>query len=299
MEIKQILVPVDFSEYSDRAVDFALTLAEKLNAAITLFHVIVMFSEDVDEARRLKEYEQVVRAREKWIQERLKAHRMEADERGIAVKSEVRRGFSPADEILEFLAEKDFDLVVMGTHGRTGIKHLIHGSVTERVVRLSPVPVLTVHHAQHEFNPKHILVPIDFSRHSLKAVDYAALLAQQFQAQVTFLHVIEEMIHPAFYAAHMESLFQLDPQLKTRALERLQSFVNRSDLNAQYMVLEGKPYKEILEFANQHNVDLIVMATRGLTGLDYILLGSTAERVVRLAQCAVLTVGHVEEENQE
>ncbi len=299
MAIQKIVVPVDFSEYSDRAVDFALTLAETFQASVTLLHVIVMFSEDVDEARRLKEYETIVRAREKWIHERLKAHQLEANDRGVTIQSEIRRGFSPADEILEFLAENEFDLVVLGTHGRTGLKHLLHGSVTERVVRLSPVPVLTVHHAQREFRPERVLAPIDFSRHSLKAVDYAGLIAQQFKARVIFLHVIEEMIHPAFYAAQIESLFQLDPRLKTRAMERLKSFVNRPDLEADYVVLEGKPYKEILEYASQQQVDLIVMATRGLTGLDYILLGSTAERVVRLSQCAVLTVGHVDENDQQ
>jgi len=283
MEIKKMLIPVDFSEFSNRAVSYAINLSERFNAEITLLHVVTLFHEDVKEESLLENYE-------KRIHRKLKDHKSAVNKKGVAVESVLLRGFSAADKILEFIQENDFDLVVMGSHGRTGIKHLLHGSVSERVVRLSSIPVLTIHHSTKKFDPRTILVPIDFSKFSKTVAKEGIFLAQLFNAKIIFLHVIEQIVHPAFYAASIESIFQIDPGLKARALEKLKAFVNGIDLPCEYLVIEGKAYKEIVDRANEKKADLIVMATRGLTGLDYFLMGSNTERVVRMAECSVLTV---------
>jgi len=258
-------------------------LAEKFRAQIKLLHIVTLFHEDVGEETRLKEYE-------KRIQDKLKGHKNEATQKGIGVKSVLLRGFSAADKVLEHIDQNKFDLVVMGSHGRTGIKHLLQGSVSERVVRLSPIPVLTIHHSIKKFAPKTVLVPIDFSKFSKIAVDRGTFWAELFNAKVILLHVVEQVVHPAFYAASVESMFQIDRDLKDRTTKKLKEFTGKSGIPAEYLVVEGKAYNEIVECANEENVDLIVMATRGLTGLDYFLMGSTAERVVRMAECSVLTV---------
>jgi nucleotide-binding universal stress UspA family protein len=283
MKIKKILVPVDFSEFSNRAVNYAIRLSERFNARIILLHTVTLFHEDVKEESLLKKYEDE-------IHRKFKAHKNAADKKGVKVESVLLRGFSAADTILDFIQEKGFDLVVMGSHGRTGIKHLLLGSVSERVVRLSPIPVLTIHHSVRKFEPRTILIPIDFSKFSKAVAKKGIFLAQLFKAKVIFLHVVEQVVHPAFYAASIESIFQIDTGLKKRALEKLRAFVNEIKLPAQYLVAEGKSYKEIVDCANKKKADLIVMSTRGLTGLDYFLMGSTAERVVRMAECAVLTM---------
>jgi nucleotide-binding universal stress UspA family protein len=287
MKIRNLLVPVDFSEFSNRAVSYAISLSEIFNARITLLHVVTLFHEDVKEESLLKKYESK-------IQQKLKLHQSAANKKGVEVESVLLRGFSAADKILEFIQENDFDLVVIGSHGRTGIKHLIHGSVSERVVRLSPVPVLTIHHSTKKFDPRTILIPIDFSKFSKTVAQEGISLAQKFNAKIIFLHVIEQVMHPAFYAASIESIFQIDPALKARALERLKAFVDGIHLPSEYLVIEGKAYKEIADCAREKKADLIVMATRGLTGLDYFLMGSNAERVVRMAECSVLTVARSE-----
>lgn len=283
MEIKKILVPVDFSEFSNRAVSYAINLSKRFNAKIKLLHVVTLFHEDVAEESLLKKYE-------KQIHSKLKDHKSAANKKGVEVESILLRGFSASDKILEFIQENKFDLVIMGSHSRTGIKHILQGSVSERVVRLSPVPVLTIHHSTKKPDPQTILIPIDFSKFSKEVAKVGIFLAQLFKAKIIFLHVVEQMAHPAFYAASIESIFQIDKGLKDRALEKLQAFVNGKDTPSEYFVSEGKAYKEIVDCANETKADLIVMATRGLTGLDYFLMGSTAERVVRMAPCSVLTV---------
>lgn len=291
MKINKILVPVDFSEFSDRAVKAAIQLAQKFQAQITLLHVVTLFHEDVEEEKRLKNYE-------KRIQGKLKDHKSEATKKGIGVESVLLRGFSASDKVLEYIDQNKFDLVVMGSHGRTGIKHLLQGSVSERVVRLSSIPVLTIHHSEKKFSPKTILVPIDFSKFSKIVVNRGKYWAELFDAKVIFLHVVEQVVHPAFYAASIESMFQIDRNLKERTTKKLKEFTGKSGISAEYLVAEGKAYHEIVECANEKNVDLIVIATRGLTGLDYFLMGSTAERVVRMAECSVLTVARSEKITQ-
>lgn len=290
MKINKILVPVDFSECSNKAVDFALHLGEKFHAHITLLHVVTLFHEEVNEEARLQDLEKIVQSRERWIHEKLKEHKNAADQHNLKLESILLRGFTTADKIMEYIQENNFDLIIMGSHGRTGIKHLLQGSVSEKVVRLSNIPVLTIHHSTKNYDPKTILVPIDFSKFSKIAVERAQFFAQLYSAKIIFLHIIEQVIHPAFYAASIESVFQIDHDLKQRTLKKLKEFVNISGIKSDYVVLEGKAYKDIVETAKENNVDLIVMATRGLTGLDYFLLGSTAERVVRMAECSVLTV---------
>ena len=290
MKINKILVPVDFSECSNKAVDFALHLGDKFNAHITLLHIVSLFHEDVNEESRLHDFERVIQNREQWINGKLKEHENTADQHRVKVDSVLLRGFTTADKILEYIQENNFDLVVIGSHGRTGIKHLLQGSVSEKVVRLSNIPVLTIHHSAKNYDPKIILVPIDFSKFSKIAMERAQFFAQLYNAKIIFLHIIEQVIHPAFYAANIESVFQIDPSLKKRTLNKLKEFVDLPEIKSEYLVLEGKAYKEIVETANKKKVDLIVMGTQGLTGLDYFLMGSTAERVVRLAECSVLTV---------
>lgn len=293
MKIHSILVPLDFSEFSMKALEYAINLAEKYFSQITLLHAIVLFQDDIDEEERLQEYEDMIRKREENIREYFTKNQREIERKGITVKSEIIRGISAADTILEFINKLPIDIVIMGTHGRSGLKHLFQGSVAEKVVRLSPVPVLTVHRSTQNFCLKRLLVPIDFSLHSKKAIDFAISLADNFNANIDFVHVIEQDIHPSFYASGIYSISQIDKDLKNRVIENMKAFVEdqlNPDIKAEYVVCEGKSHKEIINLSKEEKTDMIVIATHGLTGMDYILLGSTTEKVVRWANSPVLTV---------
>jgi len=300
MEFKKILVPVDFSDCSNKALEYAILFGEKYGASLTLFHVVALFQEDVGETERMQELEEIVKRQEEKIRKQMSGSKERVTARGVSVNTVVQRGINPADTILEFLDEQDFDLVIMGTHGRTGLKHVLQGSVAEKVVRLSPIPVLTIHREVQKYDFDDILVPIDFSAHSLKAVEYATNLAQTFNSRLYFLHVIEQEIHPSFYAAGVTSIFEIDHDLKQRVVQNMQEFVEDfldESMTAEYVVREGKAHREIVEFAKEKGMDLIVIATHGLSGLEYLLLGSTTEKVVRWATCPVFTVKSESEEN--
>jgi nucleotide-binding universal stress UspA family protein len=293
MKFQKILVPIDFSEFSSNALKYAIGLAEKFHSNLILLHAVVLFEDDVNEEERFQEYEEWVRKREKNIDAHMKKNELKANQKGISVDSVILRSVSAADAILEYLNDHSCDLIIMGTHGRTGLKHIFLGSVAEKIVRLSPIPVLSVHRSVQDFKIENIIAPIDFSIYSKNAADYAISIAQNFNAQVNFIHVIEKEIHPSFYAAGVESIFQIDNGLQDRVVQNLRGFLEEqvnSDIKPGFMVKEGRAHREIVEYAKEEKADLIVISTHGLTGLEYLLLGSTTEKVVRWAICPVLTL---------
>lgn len=292
MKFDKILVAVDFSDFSEKALEYALNLAENYGSRLTLLHAIVLHYQDVEEEAHLTQLEEMAKLQEKNSYERMKLQNQKADRRGVSVTSKVVRGVSAADAILEFIDDHPHDLVILGTHGRAGVEKWLYGSVAEKVLRYSPIPVLTIHKSWNKpFAIQNVLAPIDFSDYSKLAIQSALSLARQFNARLTFLHVIEQAVHPAYYAATIDSLFILDPHLLERSIENLKEFTGGEVAGAEYVVKEGRAFKEILEYAEKQGCDLILMSTRGLTGLEHLLIGSTTERVMRSAVCPVLTVG--------
>ena len=240
MSFKHILVPVDFSECSDKAVEYALFIAETFCAKATLLHAVVLFKEDIGEEEHLKAFEKLIEKKEEERAKRLKLRCDVGGKRGIAIDSDIIRGFSPADAVLEYMDDKKTDLIVMGTHGRTGFMKWWLGSVAEKVVRRSPVPVLTVHQEWTKQAIDTMLVPIDFSDFSKKAVQQGKAVADAFGAKLKFLHAVEQEAHPAFYATSLESIFKVNPQLKSQIRDNMVDFTGIPKDRADYDVVEGK-----------------------------------------------------------
>lgn len=293
MDIKKILVPLDFSEYSFKALEFALELSLKFNVELTILHVIALFQDDIDEEERMVQYEEWIKKQEEDTRSQMNSSRIKASQHGTQVNSAIIRGISVADTIIEYLDVNPVDLVTIGTHGRTGLKHLFLGSVAEKIVRLSPVPVLTVHRSIQKFQINKLLVPIDFSPYSQESTDFAVSLAKEFDAEIDFLHVIEQDVHPSFYASGIESIFQIDKNLKDRVIKNMKEFIAEQihpDLKVNFIVCEGKAHKQIVNISEEKASDLIIISSHGLSGIEHFLLGSTTEKVVRWANCPVLTV---------
>lgn len=291
--VKNILVAEDFSPSSEAALVRALELAGRTGAALHVLHVQVLYDDALGSPAGPAEHEQRIRAR---LRERLEAV---AGQAGLdpgtvpPVTFALRRAVSPAPEILDYVAGHGVEVVVMGTHGRRGLKHLLLGSVAQEVVRLSPVPVLTVRPGTVEGPVRSILAPVDFSRHAQEALRYARTLADLYGAYLDVLHVIEEPVYPAFYHAGVFSVYDAEPEIEGQAYRHLKQFYARTcgvDRGVTFHVRTGHAATEIARFAGERGSDLIVLATHGLTGLAHLLLGSVAERVVRLAPCPVFTV---------
>ncbi len=294
MEIKRILVPTDFSDTAVKALKQALFLTALFDAELVVLHARVLYEDDAaqlpKELARLHDEEEKM---ERAILDYMKASTKEKTH--LNIKHELIRGYSAPSAILGYVNNNPFDLVVIGTHGRTGLEHFLIGSVAEKVVRYAPCPVLTISRkAEAETEFKNILVPYDFSEHARLALKTALDWAGLFKARLHLLYVIDKDVHPALYSWGMKSVLEIVPDLKLKAEARMDEVLNEvntpQDISVQKMIVEGVPHKEITNVANEQDMDLVVIATHGLVGLDRFLLGSTTERLIRSVHRPILTL---------
>jgi nucleotide-binding universal stress UspA family protein len=298
MQIRRILYPTDFSDTAKQALMHALFLAEQFDAELHMLHAIVLhesdprdpdqhFPEPSDILNRLFEIADSEMAEVVRLSEPKKLKLVEAKE----------RGYSAGEVILNYAEGHEIDLVVMGTHGRRGPARMFLGSVAEEVVRHASCPVLTMRQQQTSEAVdmlERILVPVDFSPYSEEALTYAKELAALYGAGLQVLHIIEEPAYPYFYT--FGTSFSAVEQLETlrekaeQALDKLLAETDGPDVPYERFVTNGRAASEIARFAEEHGSDMAVIATHGLTGLERLLVGSTAEQVVRLAPCPVFTV---------
>ncbi len=293
MEVKKVLHPTDFSDASDRALPHALELAGRFGAELTLIHVRTLFAGE-GSAEELSQFDpdEYAEFLEKELQKT--SGRVKTDRPARTV---LKHSVSAASAILEFSEEGGSDLIVMGTHGRSALGRFFLGSVAEKVVRHSSVPVLTVSPNREGYrdNPKYsrILAAFDFSEHSKNAVVRAREIAEVYGAQLQILYVVEQGIHPGYYEAWREQVASEVPQIAAEARSSITATLGEDALDNVDVFVEvgggdGRVHREITEFALGSGVDLIVMGTYGLSGVEHILLGSTTERVLRSAPCPVL-----------
>jgi nucleotide-binding universal stress UspA family protein len=288
LRFKSLLVPIDFSETSLAALNYAVTLAEEFGAQIRLFHVLEspgIFSKgDAATAH----YAEIMRKR---------LAQLAGDRIGGRVPVAVQVRIGRAHKLICDTAQKlRCDLVVIGTHGFTGLKHLLLGSTAERVIRHAPCSVLVVRKATSRkptfaLKLKKILAPTDFSEPAERALAGAVALARQYQSTLHLLYVVPihyatgeyDVVDYAVLAAEQRK----EGKTRLAALSRkLQAKKIRTDAR----IAHGRPAVEINETAATLDVDLIVISTHGHTGWNRMTLGSTTEEVVRHASCPVLVV---------
>ena len=146
---------------------------------------------------------------------------------------------------------------------------------------------------------KRILVPIDFSEHSRKALQYAIPFAQQFKASIDLVYVVEPTVYPADFSFGQVGFPAIEDELRKRGGEELDDLLRHEigkRVKAKRAIRTGKAFYEILQYAKEETIDLIIIATHGHTGIEHALFGSTAEKVVRKAPCPVLVVRTEEKE---
>ena len=141
-----------------------------------------------------------------------------------------------------------------------------------------------------QFQIGRILVPIDFSEHSQKALRYALAFAHQFGAEVTLVHIVEQMVYPGDWMYPPLAVTDFATEKREEMISRLQSLDAGSGVKTQHIVRIGRAWQEIIEIAQEMKSDMLILATHGYTGLKHVLLGSVAEKIIRHAPCPVLTV---------
>jgi nucleotide-binding universal stress UspA family protein len=303
VRVRDVLVPTDFSPSSLEAIEFALPLLKKSGADLHLVHV---FAPDYPLAAMtampliVPELE-VGRSVRRHLKNLAKKYKLDLEPGNIhALKGR------PFEEICRLAGQAKIDLIAISTRGNTGLKHLLLGSTAERVVRYSPCPVLVLRgqdqkkragrdgkRARPALALRRILVPIDFSACSMKGLDYAKALAKQFGSTLVLLH----SVHLEYYVASDEyaryDLPLLMQQAEKAAKDQMRDLVQKTDwegIKVETSLEIGHAGQEICDRAQDRHVDLIVTSTHGTTGFKHILVGSTAEFVVRHAHCPVLVV---------
>lgn len=299
-----IVVATDFSDGARAAFRVAVSLASRSGATLHLVHAE---SEEADARRRyapeIRVPEGAVRA---WANETMGSGTLDA----LSFEPVVVQDAEPAVALLRYVDRVGPDLLVAGTHGRRGVHRFLIGSFAERLVRFSPRPVLTVplRSSGGEPGPEApVLAPMDFSSATPEMLAWAKRMAALFEAPLDLLHVIAEAVppppfYPTLQRPPLRSLLDTDPNLAQRACEQMERELYRAgeaSVEARCHVRTGSPAREIARFAREHGTALIVMGTQGLTGIEHFLLGSTAERTVRSAPCAVLTTRRAEVEDPE
>ncbi|MEE9180137.1 MAG: universal stress protein, partial [Vicinamibacteria bacterium] len=248
MKLEKILFPTDFSETADHAFKQAVALAIAHRAKLHVFHSILLHSEDPDHLKTvLKGYAEHV---EKEALDLLQKTSGELEGKGLQVEFSTSRAFSPYEAIAEKVDQFAPDLIVMGTHGRSGVEKLLLGSVAEKVLRHAPCNVLTLRKdaaiVGESNGLQRVLVPVDFTDFSRRAVAVARTLVSD-KGSLTVLHVVASPIHPSFYAGGVTELFQVDPELPSRIKTNLEEWLG--DQPGEIIVTEGNPAAEILKTA--------------------------------------------------
>jgi nucleotide-binding universal stress UspA family protein len=294
--LKNIICPIDFSPTSYEALKGAEQLALRVNAELILLHVI---SFPAPNKLGFKSEQEASNYARENAEKKLKEIIATSPSNLVGARFIILNGSPAGQYIVDAARSEAADLIVMGTHGWTGWRHLVLGSVTEEVMHFADCPVLTVHAPVSKFagdgSPLKILCPTDFSEPSLQALKIAGEMALSLDAQVSLMHVM----NPAsmtFGELSAQEFDQLRDGTATRAMVPLIKehlpLKLQAAAQSNRLLRRGRPEIEIVRAAEEGDFDLIVMATQGETGWRRFFVGSIASAVVRNALCPVLTVGH-------
>ncbi len=301
IQITRILCPIDFSDQSRHALDHAVAFARWYGAKVSVLHVHALTSPTFAggpyvgleglQPMSLSDVErgELVQAVNEFV---------EADRAaGTPIDTLLHEDVSVPGAIIDHATSLAADLIVLGTHGRSGFERLVLGSVAEKVLRRSPVPTLTVPPRAADAVPRtpgsieRVLCAVDFSDSSRAALAHALSVAELAHAAVTVLHVVELLPDLSEMPAYDVTAYRQARFDDARA--RLAGMIPgdaRAALSVRELLLAGRPAREILQVASEQQAGLIVVGVHGRGVVDRMFFGATAHHVVRQAGCPVLTV---------
>ena len=301
LTIRRILLPTDYSACAEGAFTHAAYLADRYGAELHVLHVTE------PEGNGLDTCFDDLRITPEDIAADLKLPLPERDDRPadepVSLIEHEETGPDPAPVILRYAEEHDIDLIVMGTHGRRGLRRMMVGSVTEEVMRLSPCPVFTVRRPDRmdrtvrPWTIDRVLAAVDLSERSIFAARHAARLAATYEAKLTLALVIDAVMMPTSVvpyeevpAIDFESLQRQAEKDLADLADQLQEQVPALRGHVEIRVEVGHPVRDLVEMIETTGVDLLVLGSHGRTGVERFLMGSVAEQLVRLAPCPVFTL---------
>jgi nucleotide-binding universal stress UspA family protein len=288
---ENVLIPTDGSPGTDGLVARALDLARVADATVHTLFVIPQTDGDRFSPTERKDYRDAMEAHGRTATGEI-AERASSD--GLDAVREIREG-RPHEAILDYAREQGIDLIVMGTHGRTGAERARLGSTTERVITYGEIPVLSVPLRTEPLDVPsgrgsydHVVIPTDGSEFATRAAEHGLTIADEYESDVHVVYVVDEATYNLNDAPR--SIVGLLKDGGQRAMDDIATQARERDLAFETDVLRGTPEDEILDFADGVGADLVVLGTRGRAATTDQLLGSTTARVIERAGMPVLAV---------
>ena len=326
---KKIMCAVDFSDFTEEILAYSVALCKEFHAKLFLVHIVIDVNDSIVHdgiaIDTVMLQDKHIRNAQELLEDLIKEVTIEHE----IIISKGR----PADEISRLALKEKINMVITANHGKSGINRLLIGSVTEKLMKTLHCPFLVMHTRDHDFIPrdgyemklKKILVGCDFSHSSKLAFDYGLSLAQEYQAKLYLIHVIKPTEHielkasdyinaiPGDYMPWRTSdYFEIQKKVTEENREKINKLRSRLERQLYFMVpeecrswcaphtamLTGEPYKELIKYAKEQEIDMIVLGIRGHTLWEKLLVGSTTDRVIRYAPCPVLAVRQMDEHNE-
>ena len=297
IQYQTIVCATDLSDNAHLTLKHSVALAREFQSRLLVCHVVDLPTPSM--------YGEAYLAPEEHLNRNLEYARRHVDaamaDQAVPWEPRICVGH-PADEINRIAREDGAHLVVAATHGRKGLKRLLLGSVTEKLMRTLACPLLVIrggppdaHQASSSsaWRFKRILVGCDFSPDAELALRHALSLAQEFEAELHLVHVIEMPTYTELLKPVLEHRRSSTAAIKTFIQEKIDTLIPadaRHWCQTTTDLREGRPYDELRAYARQAAIDLIVLGSRGHGMLDTMFIGSTTDRVIRHAECAVLSV---------
>lgn len=292
--MKKILVPLDGSNLSEQVLDHIEALVQKANTEITLLRVVpFLWPSEFIHVREMGD------KMDKEASDYLFSIESKLGEKGIKGQVCVHEGHVP-EVICHVAKEKGVSLIAMSTHGRGMLTRWALGSVADRVIRISHVPVLLYRSTGDRIPDSHyknVLIPLDGSRLSERILPHARRLVELFGTKVWFLHVINTDLADSF-AVLKEDMEQKEEDIIETIrnyFSTLEKRIKETGTSYELVIKKGNPAETICDFANENEMDLIAMSTHGHGGISRCLLGSVADKVVQSSSRPVLLIKGEEE----
>jgi nucleotide-binding universal stress UspA family protein len=285
LRVEKLLLSIDGSAFSEGAIGEAIRLARKCSNRLAAISVIETNAELEAIAP------QVTEKAAKSAREHLEAVQARAKKEGVECDIITRAGEDSYNYIVDEAVKRRSTMIIMGRRGRSGLKRLMMGSVTSRVIGHAPCNVLVVPKAARvEF--KSLVVATDGSKYSMAAASEAIGLAKQNKSDLTVISVVpSELMTPTdidFTMNQKELIADKEMQEAEKNVKAVKEAAQKEGVAVKALVMSGRPADAIIEIARDKNADLIVLGSHGRTGLEKLLMGSVTERVIVLAPCAVL-----------
>jgi nucleotide-binding universal stress UspA family protein len=298
---QRVLLPLDGSELAEVALSYAKGIAGRLGLEVLLLHVA-----GKGEAESLPLHRAYIDEASERLRREMAEVQGKTGGQPVVVKGEVAVGY-PAEEILRYAGEKEVDLILMATHGRSGIRRWVLGSVADKVLRSAALPVLLIRAgmpkdgAYERWSIPKMLVPLDGSELAelvLPHVEALALPQGGTVAEVVLIGICEPLVLPPVttpetsvnWGTAADEYLAKSKKSAEKYLSKVQRGLTDAGLKVSLEVLEGDPATEIIDYASRKQVNLIVMATHGRSGISRWAYGSVAQKVLHGASSPILLV---------